>query len=307
MGPAHGPARRNLGTGAVTLSVRRCPDAAAFLMVAEPFLLRAEAAHNLILGLAGQLRGGTRQYLASPYLAVVMEGEAVVGAVLRTPPHNLILSTAPREALPAIAATVRAEFVMLPGLIAPAEISRAFAAEWQRVSGQAYHLHVAERVFQLDAVIPVQGVPGAVRQATERDRAFLLGWLLAFRDETVQRGDRAEIERSLDARLHVAPEIGGLWVWEDGGEAVSLAGYGGPTAHGIRIGPVYTPPAHRGRGYASANVAALSQWLLDSGRRFCFLFTDLANPTANGIYRQIGYRPVCDMDEYAFLPVPGAA
>jgi predicted GNAT family acetyltransferase len=81
---------------------------------------------------------------------------------------------------------------------------------------------------------------------------------------------------------------------------VSLAGYGGPTRHGIRIGPVYTPPAERRRGYASACVAALSQQLLDRGRRFCFLFTDLANPTSNHIYQQIGYRPVSDVDEYRF-------
>jgi len=40
--------------------------------------------------------------------------------------------------------------------------------------------------------------------------------------------------------------------------------------------------------------------LLDEGRRFCALFTDLANPTSNRIYHKIGYRPVCDFDEYVF-------
>jgi hypothetical protein len=42
------------------------------------------------------------------------------------------------------------------------------------------------------------------------------------------------------------------------------------------------------------------QAMLDAGRTFCFLFTDLANPTSNHIYQQIGYRPVCDVDSYAF-------
>jgi predicted GNAT family acetyltransferase len=64
--------------------------------------------------------------------------------------------------------------------------------------------------------------------------------------------------------------------------------------------PVYTPPALRGRGYASALVAAVSQAQLDAGRRFCFLFTDLANPTSNRIYQDIGYEAVCDVDEYRF-------
>jgi predicted GNAT family acetyltransferase len=79
-----------------------------------------------------------------------------------------------------------------------------------------------------------------------------------------------------------------------------MAGSTGPTPHGIRIGAVYTPPEYRQRGYASACVAYLSQMMLDSGRKFCFLFTDLSNPTSNHIYQQIGYEPVCDVDNYVF-------
>lgn len=40
--------------------------------------------------------------------------------------------------------------------------------------------------------------------------------------------------------------------------------------------------------------------LLDRGLRFCFLFTDLANPTSNSIYQRAGYEPVYDVDQYAF-------
>ena len=92
-------------------------------------------------------------------------------------------------------------------------------------------------------------------------------------------------------------------LWEDGGEAVSVSGWGGPTPNGIRIGPVYTPPALRGRGYATALVAELSQALLDEGRSFCFLFTDLANPTSNAIYERIGYVRVCESAMVAFEPL----
>ena len=45
-----------------------------------------------------------------------------------------------------------------------------------------------------------------------------------------------------------------LHLWEDG-EVVSLAGVGSRTPNGVRIGPVYTPPEARNRGYASALVA----------------------------------------------------
>jgi uncharacterized protein len=69
---------------------------------------------------------------------------------------------------------------------------------------------------------------------------------------------------------------------------------------GIRIGPVYTPPALRRRGYASALVTELSRRLLDSGREYCVLYTDLANPTSNRIYQEVGYERVCDSAEYVF-------
>ena len=90
------------------------------------------------------------------------------------------------------------------------------------------------------------------------------------------------------------------YLWEDAGEVVAFAGVGGQTPRGIRIGPVYTPPDRRGRGYASNLVAAVTQLQLDSGRRFCFLFTNLANPTSNHIYQAIGYAPVVDVDLYRF-------
>jgi predicted GNAT family acetyltransferase len=75
--------------------------------------------------------------------------------------------------------------------------------------------------------------------------------------------------------------------------------WGRVTPNGIRIGPVYTPPEHRRHGYASAVTAGLSSRLLES-RRFCFLYTDLANPTSNKIYEQIGYRRVCEAASIAF-------
>ena len=109
------------------------------------------------------------------------------------------------------------------------------------------------------------------------------------------------LSRTVDHRLS-QPDWGML-LWEDDGP-VSLAGYGGETPHGIRVGPVYTPPEHRGRGYATALVAALSAARLAEGRRFCFLHTDLANPTSNAIYERIGYERVCESAEILFEPAP---
>ncbi len=91
-----------------------------------------------------------------------------------------------------------------------------------------------------------------------------------------------------------------MYLWVVAGRPVSMVGVSGETPNGIRVAPVYTPPELRGRGYASALTAAVTQAQLDEGKRYCFLFTDLANPTSNHIYQAIGYEPVADASDYRF-------
>jgi predicted GNAT family acetyltransferase len=68
----------------------------------------------------------------------------------------------------------------------------------------------------------------------------------------------------------------------------------------VRIGPVYTPPEQRRRGYAGACVGALSQLLLAEGRDFCVLYTDTSNPTSNHVYQMLGYQPIMEASVYTF-------
>ncbi len=129
---------------------------------------------------------------------------------------------------------------------------------------------------------------GEMRLAADADWSLLIDWSLAFAADCGLPGTREEIERSVDFVLRRQSR----YLWTDAGEPVSMAGTAGATPHGIRIGSVYTPPHHRGRGCATALVATLTQSMFAAGRRFCFLYTDAANPTSNAIYERIGYRYV---------------
>jgi predicted GNAT family acetyltransferase len=285
------------------MDLTRYDDIEQFYARAEPFLLAHEAEHNLPLGICATLRDPTQasQYAAPPYLALVSEGEAVVAAAVRTPPFRVILSLIEEERLPGALALLvpdlAAAYPDLPGVLGLTAISRAFAQQWQAETGQAYHLGMRERIYQLTAVRPPMSVPGRVRRAAEADRALLSGWMAAFFAEALPGSDEGDPGEWV-ARTLASTERD-ILVWEDG-QPVSLACSGAHTPNGSRIGPVYTPPEARGHGYASACTAAVSQLQLDRGRRFCFLFTDLANPTANSIYQTIGYTPVSDVEVYEF-------
>jgi uncharacterized protein len=285
------------------MDVVRLDDAAAFLAEAEPLLLADEARHNLILGIAGTIRDSPEMYpLRSLWL--VRAGSEVVAAALRTPPYNLILAQ-PRstQALAALAEALADE--QMPGVVGTEPEVAEFAGLWSRHTGVPGRVNMRQGVYALEHVEPLPVVHGSAHVATGDERELALRWWVAFGEEVLHEGGpgRERAETNIEHRF--SSPTAGLLLWEDGGEPVSLAAWGGPTPNGIRIGPVYTPPELRGRGYATAVTAELSQRLLDGrlfsgGRRFCFLYTDLANPTSNAIYERIGYRRVAEAAEVVF-------
>lgn len=284
-------------------AVHRPRDVDAFLGMAGEFLAAREAEHNLIFGICASIRATPELFADEPPRFLVATGPdgTVAGATVRTPPHNQVLSELDDPAVvDRIVDALRDE--PLPGVLGPKDHAARFAERWSGVTGHRARLAVAERIFRLDRVTPpARPAPGAWRHPEAGDRDLIAAWLgdfvaEALPDEPRPTTDemRAAADRWIAGRYRV------LYLWEDSGRVVSLVGAGGETPNGIRIGPVYTPPDARGRGYASALTAAASQDQLDRGRRFCFLFTDLANPTSNHIYQQIGYRPVRDVDQYRF-------
>jgi predicted GNAT family acetyltransferase len=148
-------------------------------------------------------------------------------------------------------------------------------------------------MFRLDAVVAPPTSPGQLRPAGEGDRVLLEEWFAAFVAEAGATG--GNIATGVDRWLR----FGGMHLWEDG-STVTMAGAVAAVAGVVRVGPVYTPPRFRGRGYASNCVAAVSRQALEAGAVACMLYTDLANPTSNAIYQRIGYRRVADAREIRF-------
>ena len=276
------------------MEVVKLADPAEFLERAAPLLLADEARHNLLLGLAGTLQRHPGRYPAYELWLVEDEG-AVRTAALRTHPYRLVVAG---EAARELAGAVPDG---LPGVVGEVGEAEAFATAWSARTGAARGRRVDQGIYALDHVIHPAAPAGASHPAVERDRDLLLDWLRAFSIEALDdEPDDPSLHRMVDVRVTGDPDYGFVF-WEDGGRPVSLTGFGSPTPSGIRIGPVYTPPELRGRGYASALVADVSQAHLDVGRRFCFLYTDLANPTSNKVYVDVGYERVCDSLQLDFV------
>jgi GNAT superfamily N-acetyltransferase len=278
----------------------RPADARAFLELAGPLLAGdpiVEARNNLILGIAGTLIDRPETYPTS-HLWIVLDGGPVAAALV-TPPFNLVLADPVNDdALGALLDAVREDGAPVPGIVGNVPHVHAAVEAWVAATGTRARPVRSQGVHALTRVHELPRAPGRSRAATRADRDLLVSWFVAFNAEALpeQGLDPETLRRMVDSRL--TSEDAGLWFWEER-KPVSLAGYGGRTPSGVRVGPVYTPPEHRRRGYATSLVAELSVWLLRR-HRACFLHTDLANATSNRIYAGIGYERVCDSVEFRF-------
>ena len=275
----------------------RLTGAAEFRERARPLLEEDELRHTVPLGVLSTLERDRGRY-AEHHLWLVEDAGAVVACAMMTPPFRLLVAGQDGAALDELVATVMRDGPDVPGVNGPVPEADEFAARWASATGAATRLARSMRMYATAAVTAVSPAEGAMRAAGDADRELLAEWAHAFAFETGLHEGPAEIARSIDARLGGDP---GIVVWDAGGEPVAMAGASVSSPGIARVGPVYTPPEHRRRGYATSLVAAWTDELLGRGIRRCALFTDLANPTSNSIYQTVGYRPVTDAVEIDFV------
>ncbi|MCC2269719.1 GNAT family N-acetyltransferase [Streptomyces sp. CT1-17] len=272
-----------------------------FLARTEGFLRSRPGPHTLQLTVTETLR--TRGMNAfgdgTPVFGWLERAGEVVASFFRTPPRHLSVTRLSSGDADALAARLSALGHPLPGVNADHATATAFAEAWQRHTGAAPNLGERHRLYRLDTLTPPTPVPeGRARVAGERDRAQLIAWHdeFALATHTIPSGAAGWADE------RIAGERVTFWETPDGAP-VSMAGLSPVVAGQARLAPVYTPAHLRGRGYGGAATVAASRAALARGATDLVLFADLANPTSNGLYRRIGYRPVTDFFLYHFSPV----
>ena len=278
-------------------------DVAEYLAVAGGFL-RSRAAENTVqLGATETIRVGGATAIGdeAPLFGWwAAAGGPVTAAFMHTPPFGVTLTPSPEGVTAALAETLAGRGRFPAWVMADTTTAPSFAAAWERHTGQSARIVRRSRLFRLGLLLPPDPAPpGRARVATAADSGVLLAWLEAFHREADDYGG-PDMRRTLADRL----SYGGLTLWESADGPVSMAGVSRTVAGQARIGPVYTPPEVRGRGFGGAVTAAVSQAAKDAGVADVLLYTDLANPTSNALYQRLGYEPVSDSVHLLFLPAP---
>lgn len=259
-------------------------DATSFWRLVEAFLAQdpANNTHQLS-ALKRILDLGARQ---GERFFSVGSGDSLLGSAVRVDTKTLFLSVMPDEAVTALGDYLRAGNVDLAGVIGRRGTLSAFTPAF----GRDYEVHVELLLYQLYGKPAFGGAPGATRVATVNDLDLLIEWHRAFEAEV----NMIPVPTPLHERVARRIRDEQLVLWIDGNEPVAFAGGNRLPAASARIGPVYTPPGLRGRGFAQAATAAASVHVQRDQARTVFLFTDASNPASNVCYQRIGYRHVAD-------------
>ena len=275
----------------VLRDAERFADLAGPWMAADPYSTNVIGARLAIACAGDQPRGEDDIWVA------VFEGSEIAGVAMHTPPHNLFLPRLKSGIAAGIADALATNRRTFPGVTGEVATVDEFLRTWAGRTGIVSRLNYAMRMYRLDAVIAPQSVPGQPRPAGLRDRALLMEWLAEFHVEATPDNPAEDVAVVVERRLAHSE----TWLWCVDGTPVSLAGCTQAVAGLARIGPVYTPLGHRRQGYGAAVSAHATQAALDAGAVQVVLYADLANPTSNAIYQNIGYLPDHDAEERSFV------
>ena len=278
-------------------------DVNRFNELVFPFLLKYEAENNLLFSILNVLKEDLYRYGdKKPILTFITENDNIKLVSIRTPPHKQILSyTDNLQSIDVLTDVLIKKNIDIPGVLGFKEGAEKFVKLWCEKKGIKSKLINNERIYKLEHVEETTLGKKKFVKATKSNENIVLQWAKKFMLEAFPERSQEMIEQSMK-RLKKAILKGKIYLLLDNNKPVSMAQKAGRTPNGNSVNFVYTPPTLRRRGYATECVAKLSKKILKEGNKFCFLFTDLKNPTSNSIYQKVGYRSVIDVDEFQFIP-----
>ncbi|WP_243523464.1 GNAT family N-acetyltransferase [Bacillus pseudomycoides] len=250
-----------------------------------PILERNEQENNLLLGVL--------QFVENPlFMAVAKQDEKIVLILLQTDQKQMIVakSDVSQEAIREIAKQLTKVYPDIPGLIGEKRVVKQLAEEMAKLEQKKFSIRMNQGVYELKKVKKKWDEHGVFRQVNNGELPLIEKWVYQFCEDV----HLPTTEENAKQTAHTLVSTNRLFGWEVDGKLVSIAAITRPTKSNITVNFVYTPKEERKKGYASHCVAALSQRMLNRGYKTTTLYTDLANPTSNKIYQEIGYELIME-------------
>ncbi|WP_147808893.1 GNAT family N-acetyltransferase [Bacillus sp. SH7-1] len=257
-----------------------------FKEVVTPFLEKNEQENNLILGVL--------QMVQQPiFMGIAKQGEEITIVFLQTEEKKQIIvatSEISGIAIKELAKELTKVYPDIPGLIGNKKVVQQLAEEIAVLENKKTSVVMEQGVYELKEVKKKPSEGSFFREVRSDELTLIEEWIYRFCEDVNLPTTKEEAKQT----AHTLITNHRLFGLEVDGKLVSVAAKTRPTKNNITVNFVYTPKEARKKGYASNCVAALSQRMLDEGYKTTTLYTDLANPTSNKIYQEIGYEQIAE-------------
>ncbi|MEG7967847.1 MULTISPECIES: GNAT family N-acetyltransferase [Bacillus cereus group] len=251
-----------------------------------PFLEKNEQENNLILGVL--------QMVHQPiFMGIAKQGEEIAVVFLQTEEKKQIIvatSEMAEEDIVELAKKLAEVYPNAPGLIGNKKIVQRLAEEIAVLENKKTTVAMEQGIYELKQVKKKWNGDEVFREVNSDELTLIEQWIYQFCEDVNLPTTKEEAKQT----AHTLITNHRLFGLEVDGKLVSVAAKTRPTKNNITVNFVYTPKEERKKGYASNCVAALSQRMLDEGYKTTTLYTDLANPTSNKIYQEIGYEQIAE-------------
>ncbi|MGR5961436.1 GNAT family N-acetyltransferase [Bacillus paranthracis] len=251
-----------------------------------PFLEKNEQENNLILGVL--------QMVHQPiFMGIAKQGEEIAVVFLQTEEKKQIIvatSEITEEDIVELAKKLAEVYPNVPGLIGNKKIVQRLAEEIAVLANKKTTVAMEQGIYELKQVKKKWNGDEVFREVNSDELTLIEQWIYQFCGDVNLPTTKEEAKQT----AHTLITNHRLFGLEVDGKLVSVARKTRPTKNNITVNFVYTPKEERKKGYASNCVAALSQRMLDEGYKTTTLYTDLANPTSNKIYQEIGYEQIAE-------------
>lgn len=180
--------------------------------------------------------------------------------------------------------------------IAKPEIAEILSDYYSSKRGVDYTISMRMESFHCPTIIPPRNNSGELSRPTLDDAEVIAQFFCGFIKDGF--GVDTTVEKQMEnAKKYITSS--NFYVWRDEAEIVSMAYIPHRSKRHGRINQVYTKPEMRGKGYAAMIVSELSK-IIDNESLTPILFTDLANPSSNKAYKNVGFIECGKVNEIVF-------
>ena len=186
----------------------------------------------------------------------------------------------------------------LLGVNSEKSVANKFAKYYCGLSNMKYSVHAGLRILLLENLENGKLLEDITyRKCTLNDKDTLIKYIQDFMKEALnEECDYDKAEEKFNKYFEK-----GYYVLEKDNKIVCQANISRIMKYGKCVSSVYTPKEEREKGYAYNLIYRISRDLINSGDKYCILYTDDSNPISNHVYEKIGYKRKSDWEDIDFI------